>query len=473
MPYKDMREYLKALEKKGLLKRIKKEVDKDWEISAVSRIVFKKIPSILRPAFLFENVKGFDIPVLVGALGASYAVYAIALEIEPEELLSGVSDKWVEAIANPISPVVVETGPCKENIFMGDDVDLLKLPVPIWTVGEDPAPFLTAPCDITKDPETGIQNMGTYRIQIKGKNKTGIQYGKTRHIARHIRANEKEGKPTPIAIVLGADPTIGLTSVASIPYGVDELGVAGGLRGEPVEVVKCETSDLLVPANAEIIIEGEIPPNYREEEGPFGEYTGYMGPAGKQPIINIKCITYRNDPIYHAFLSQMPPSESSLIRSIGRESSLYAHLKKQHNMPIKDLHLPESGGAAGFLVISMDVQYPGQVWEAMWAAWSIDPSLGKFTVVVDDDIDIRDSFALEWALSFRVRPHEDIHIIRNTAAVSNDPATAPTDVPKEDPSRQIFSKVAIDATIKHKYPHIALPPEEHLEKVKQNWHKYW
>jgi 3-polyprenyl-4-hydroxybenzoate decarboxylase and related decarboxylases len=176
-----------------------------------------------------------------------------------------------------IAPRLVETGPCKQNILTGDEIDVFRFPVPMWTVGEDPGLFLTAPCVVSKDPETGIRNVGTYRIQLKERNKTGIHMGKTRHIYRHIQKNEAQGKPTPVAIVVGSDPTIGLASVSSVPFGVDELAVAGALRGEPVDVVKCETVDLEVPATAEIVIEGLIRPGYRELEGPFGEYPGYDG----------------------------------------------------------------------------------------------------------------------------------------------------------------------------------------------------
>ena len=472
MSYRDMREYLEILEERNLLKRVRKEVDKDWEISAVCRVLFTKIPSDRRPALMFEEVKGFDIPVVVGILGASPGVYATALEISPGKLLSEVAKKWSQAITRPIAAKLVDSGPCKENILRGEEVDLQRFPVPIWTVGEDPGPYLTSPYVVTKDPETGILNVGTYRAQIKGRGRTGIHYGRTRHIARHIMANEEKGRATPVAIVLGTDPTIGLTSVAPVPYGTSELDVAGGLRGEAVEVVKCETVNLEVPATAEIIIEGEFPPHLRETEGPFGEYTGYMGPAGQEPLLKVKCITFRDKPIYQAFLSQMPPSESSLIRSLGRESSIYNHLTKDHRLPVRDVHIKESSGAAAYLAISMNVQYPGQVWETIWAAWTLDPSLGKFTVVVDEDIDVRDPFALEWALSFRVCPHRDIQILKNTAAVHLDPATAPRDVSQEDPARHILSKVAIDATKKHAYPPIALPPSDHLERVKSQWKDY-
>src|SRR5438552_12131462 len=167
MAYADLREYLSALEKKGKLKRIKKEVDKDWEIAADCRQLFKKIPSEMRPAVVFENVKGFSIPVAAGVLGASKEIYAIVLETDSVE---GINQKWEHALEHPVPPRIVRSGPCKDNIWHGDRVNLLKLPVPVWTVGEDPGPFFTSPYVITKDPETGTRNVGTYRMQAKGPN---------------------------------------------------------------------------------------------------------------------------------------------------------------------------------------------------------------------------------------------------------------------------------------------------------------
>ncbi len=471
MRYNDLREYVGALEAAGLLKRVADEVDKDWEIAALCRLAFTKLPSETRPALLFENVKGFDCPVVAGVLGASRRIYAMGLGIDEvgDGILAAISNCWSRAIKNPVEPRLVPTGPCKENILTGDAVDVFRFPVPMWTVGEDPGLFLTAPCVITRDPETGIRNVGTYRIQLKERNKTGIHMGKTRHIYRHIQKNDARDEPTPVAIVVGADPTIGLASVSSIPFGVDELGVAGRLRGEPVDVVKCETVDLEVPATAEIVIEGLIPPRRRELEGPFGEYPGYMGASGDAPIVDVTCITHRDDVVFHAFVSQMPPSESSLIRGCGREASIFTHLTADHRLPVRDVHLKESGGSAAYLAISMRPQYPGQVWEAVWTAWTVDPSLGKITVVVDDDIDIRDPFQLDWAMSFRMQPEKDIHVVRGTAAVMNDPSQAAKGVTKEDPSRHISSKVLIDATKKHAYPAIAMPPQDHLRKVAEKW----
>jgi len=469
MAYADLREYLRALENKGKLKRVTKEVDKDWEVAAVCRQLFKKIPPERRPALLFENIKGFQIPIAAGVLGASKEIYAIGLETDS---VDGINKKWDRALENPIAPRMVSTGPCKDNIWHGDQVDLLKLPVPIWTVGEDPGPFFTSPYVITKDPETGIRNVGTYRMQVKGRNKTGFLIGVRQDAAYHLRKNAQEDKPTPVAVVIGTDPSIGYVSVSKMSEALDEFAVAGALRGAPVDLVHCETVPLEVPATAEIVLEGEIPPNALEQEGPFGEYTGYMGPAGDQPFFNVKCMTFRNNPVYQAFISQMPPSESSCIRGIGREWPLLKHLKHTLRFPIKDLRLKEAGGSGAYAVVSLHKQFEGQVRQLMYGIWSMRTGFGKITVVVDDDIDIQDDFAIDWALSWRVRPDRDVYIERDVQAVGLDPSQGPPTVPQHHPSRQVGARVGIDATRKHDYPAVSLPPKEHLDRIARNWKEY-
>ena len=234
MAYRDLRSYLAALEEQGKLKRVRKEVDKDWEIAAVCRQLFYKIPPERRPALMFENVKGFKIPVVAGVLGASREIYAIGLETNS---VDGINRKWDQALEKPIPPRLVKDGPCKENVLMGNQVDIQKLPVPIWTVGEDPGPFFTSPYVITKDPETGIRNVGTYRMQVKGPNKTGFLIGKVQDAAWHVKKNDDRNQPTPVAVVIGADPSIGYVSVSKMSETLDEFAVAGGLRGEPVDLV--------------------------------------------------------------------------------------------------------------------------------------------------------------------------------------------------------------------------------------------
>jgi len=465
--YRDLREYLRRLDNIGRLHHIDKEVDKDWEVAAVARRLFQKIPEWKRPALFFSRVKGFDIPVVGGILGGSKEIYAAALNTTVEEL----SSTWDRMLGNLVKPRVVSNGPCKENILQGNDVDLNSLPVPVWTVGEDPGPFLTAPCVCTRDPDTGITNIGTYRMQIKGRNKTGLYASPYHHINMHIAKYEERGDCTPVAVILGSDPSVPLISISKVPYEFDNYEAAGGIRGEPIELVKCETHDLYVPAHAEIILEGWIRPKVREREGPFGEFTGYMGSAGKAYVLEVECVTFRKNPLLHVFFSQAPPSESSLIRGIGIESGIIKALK-QNGIRVRDVHVKESGGSNAYLIISMKKEYEGQVSHAMWTAWSTVPDAGKITVVVDDDIDVRDHFAVEWALSFRVQPHRDAIIVSNAPAMALDPSLADRSVAQHDRRKLHSSRLAIDATKKHEFPALSLPPLNHLRKVDEDWALY-
>jgi UbiD family decarboxylase len=416
---------------------------------------------------MFEQVKGFDMPLVLGVLGGSRAIYCLALECELKDL----HKKWGDAERHPIAPVRVAKGPVQEKVFRGSDVNLLKLPIPTWTVGQDPAPYVTSGYVITNDPDTGIRNVGVYRIQLKGANKLGLFINYLQGGREHVEKNIKRGRPTPVAIVIGAEPVIGLVSVTRLPQDLDEFAVAGALRGAPVELVRCVTSDLEAPAAAEIVIEGMIAAEL-EEEGPFGEYTGYMGPKSMSYKVDIQCVTHREKPIFQEFSSQMPPSESSCIRSIGRESALQKHLIEDLGLPVRDVHLFEAGGAAAYLVISIKKSHPAQPRTAMFGAWSFAPQFGKLTVVVDDDIDIRDPNLVNWALSFRMQPEKDAFIMSGTAAVQLDPSQAREDVLQQDPTRRVSSKIGIDATRKHTYPAVAVPPQEHLERVRKEWSSY-
>ena len=467
MPYADLREYLAVLEKKGLLCHVTAEVDKDWEVSAVCRQTFRTIPQERRPALMFDHIKGSDIPLVVGILGGSRTIYATALGTD----LDGVWDTWARG-KNPIPPQLVDSGPCQEVVLMGEDADIEMLPAPVWTVGQDPGPYHTSPFVISRDPETRVQNVGTYRVQVKGPRKGGVMINPQRGMMQHIRKNESQGSGTEAAIVFGTDPVIGLTAVSPFPMGVDELAAAGGIRGEAVKVVRCKTVDLEVPATAEIVIEGRVPFQGREKEGPFGEYAGYMGSGGNNPVFEVTCITHRRNPIYQAFLSQMPPSESSCIKSFGREMEIRRHLRDSLGLPVHDVCLPESGSATATVIVSLRKQNRFQPLKAMMGVWSMNAGIGKITIVVDDDINIRDPFQVDWAIAFRMQPSEDIRIIPNTDPITLDPSQPLKDGQPVPAAEQVSSKLGIDATRKHPYPAPSVPPKEHLDKVAANWAHY-
>ena len=470
MAYADLREYLDVLGEKGYLKWVEREVDKDWEISAVARAVSQQPPSE-RYALGFRKVKGYDIPVVVGTIAANRDIYATALEIPGDR--DSIIDKWSNAFANPVKCREVKDAPCQEVVLDEQRVDLNKFPIPTWVRAKDANPYITAPCMISKDPATGIQNVGIYRMEVKGANRTGMLWDlPSQHGAIHYKMWEDLNKPMPVCVAIGVDPTVLMAAGGKAMYGVDELDVAGTLRGEPLPVIKAKTVDLLVPATAEIILEGEIKPHYREWEGPFGEYTGYMGGPYELPIFEVKCITHHKNPIYQALHSQMPPSESSLLRQIPEEANIYKHLIKDLKIPgIKDIHLPESGSSYAILWISMKTLYPGQARQVLSAAWTHHPAFAKWIVVTDDDVDIRDPFTREWILSWRVEPAKDIYTISGTSSLLLDPSTSPMDVPLWD-QRRLSSKVFIDATKKYEYPQIAIPPREDMAKVKKDWEKY-
>lgn len=468
MAFNDLREFLAVLKETNKLKVIDAEVEKDWEIAAVTRRVFQKFDPVQRPALLFNNVKGYSVPVAIGVLGASREIYALALQVEEGQIL----DKWLQAKQCPVEPELVDDGPCQESISVGEKVNLFELPIPVWTRGHDPGPYITAGCVISKDPETGVRNVGTYRLQLKGPDKMGLFIAPGHHMLPHIAKNEKEGRPTPVAVALGPEPAVSLCSVASLPPGVDELTIAGGLSNRPVKLVKCKTIDLEVPATAEIVIEGEVLPEIREAEGPFGEYTGYVGPVGNNFLVRVNCVTNRSNPIYQAFFSEMPPSESSCIRGIGHEASLYQHLKLNLGLPVTDVHLKEGGGSGAYLVIAMRKDNATQPKQAVLGAWSYNPELAKIAVVVDEDIDPRNPFAVDWALSFRMRPYEDVFIENNLTAVILDPSVAAPGIPQHEKNKILSSKMGMDATMKHPYPPVSLPPIEDLKKVDQRWKDY-
>ncbi|MBI4320829.1 MAG: UbiD family decarboxylase [Chloroflexi bacterium] len=471
MGYRDLREYMAVLEERGKLKRVTKEVDRDWEIASIARCVFQGVEESKRYALLFENIKGFEGSLATGVLGASREVYALALGTTTDKIY----EKWADSAASQIPPIEVKTGPVKEVVLKGDDVDLLKIPVPVWTPGRDGGPFITSPCVISKDPDTGVQNVGTYRMMIKGRNQTCILIFAPQHIGFHYGKYEARNEPMPVAVAIGVDPSIGLTSVAKVPFGVDELAVAGGMRGEPVEVVRGETVDLLVPATAEYVIEGFVPPHVRVSEGPFGEYSGYMGTRDETPILNVTCITHRHRPIYQAYTSQMPPSESSCLRGQAFASGIWRQLVRELKEPgVIDVHITESSGSQAHVIVQMKPRYPGHAKRVALIVSGLDPLYGKIVTIVDPDIDIRDHFSVDWALSYRVDPARDVTIIPNVMALPLDPSTEdPSNVttakPFEERVQVKGSKMLIDATVKNAYPEISLAPAEHLNRAIAEW----
>lgn len=478
--YADFRAYLKTLEENEKLVRVKREINKDTELQPLVRWQFRGLPEEERKAFLFENIidsrgRKHSIPVAIAAFAASREIYALGMKCRPGEIF----EKWAAALQKRIDPVIVDSGPVQQEVYMGDELlgegrGLDKFPIPISTPGFDPTPYVTAgPC-ITKDPETGVRNVGNYRIQVKAHNRTGILINPEQHIGIHYKKCKAMGRPLEAALVLGATPNLVYTAVSKIPYGIDEIAVAGAIAGEPMELVKCKTVDLEVPARAEIVIEGRIPTDYLEPEAPFGEYTGFSGYRVMSPCFEVSCITHRKDPIWPAIISQMPPSESTKMKQIGAEGVTYNFLKYNCNIPsVAEVAWHEMGGSWEFCVISMKKQNESQPWQALNAAVALDPTLGKIFIVVDEDIDPRDPESVIWALSFRMQPHLDTRITIGKSS-HHDPSSYPpgktTSIEERNfPQPTGTSALLINATRKWPYPPVSLPKKEYMEKARAIW----
>jgi 2,5-furandicarboxylate decarboxylase 1 len=464
--FQSLRDLLARLESIGGLHRVKRKVDKDWEIACVTRQVMSLTPE-KRYALLFENIDGFETPVATNTLGASRSLYAVALgvassngQIDKEAIHA----KWVKALANPVAPVVVKTGPVKQNIMRGKDVDLLKFPIPTWTPGQDGGAYLSAGAVIQKDPDTGVQNAGVYRGMIKGSNRIGVLVQPAKHSGVIMQKYEAVNKPMPVAIVVGPPPYLGMTSVGRVPYGVDEVNVAGALAGSPIEVLKCETVDLFVPAHSEMVIEGIVQPGIRESEGPFGEFYGHMGPPAQSPIIDVTAISYRDGTIHQGFQEQMPPSEGSCIKDIAMESILLAGLRQCGIPGVLDVYVhPVS--CQSHVVVRIKPQFPSHAKAVFSGCWAIYPNRAKQVIVVEDDCDIYDDNDVQWHVATRVQPDRDYTILAKGTGLPLDPSML-----KE---QAIYSgKVGIDATRKHHYPARSLPPLKMMQEVKAAWSQY-
>lgn len=482
--YPDLHDHLKALEEHDLLIRVAQEINKDTELHPLVRWQYRGgLRDEERKAFLFENVldsKGrrYEIPVVVGALAGSQCIYEIGMGCNgPEEM----ERKWNHATAHMVEPEIVEEASCQEVVYTGEDLTregggLDVLPVPISTPGFDNAPYTTCSHWITKDPDTGVRNMGNYRGQIKTRTRVGIfpsALGQDVYI--HWRKHQARGTHLPAALVIGAPPAVSYTAVQKLPYGVDELAVSGGLAGRPIRLVKCKTVPLEVPAEAEIVIEGFINTEFVEPEGPFGESHGYMHPRQLNPFMDVTAITHRSNAIYVSWISQVTPSESSVIKKRGYEMLFMRHLRNECRIKSVirvEMHEPLTN-LRKFIVVQMQKPSEAEVWRALHAAASFHPGVGKIVVAVDEDIDPASADAVMWAMCYRMKPHRDVHIVAGMEKGHAPPfhyknLQEGTDVvsyhlPADD------SALLCNAILKEPFPPISLPKREFMEHARELW----
>jgi 4-hydroxy-3-polyprenylbenzoate decarboxylase len=473
--YADLHEHLRRLEEAGLLYRIDAPVNKDTEMHPLVRWQFRGgIAEKDRKAFLFTNVvdsKGhhYDIPVLIGAYAANRDIYRIGMNVER---LEDIGAAWARGMANPIPPRIVEHGPVQEIVITGADLKkpghgLDSLPIPISTPGFDCAPYLTMTGVITRDPETHVQNLATYRCQLKGPARLGImtlmnlRSGGYAHWAKFAAKKER----MPIAILLGSPPLVAVQGPQKLPLGVDELAVAGGLAGEPIRVVKGKTVDLLVPADAEIVIEGYVDPEYLEPEGPFGESHGYVALEDYNMVIEVTAITRKKNAILPSIISQVTPSESSMVKKLAYEPMYLTHLRDVLGVKgIKRVVLHEPlTNLRRFVFLQFEPKAPRtEVWRALHGALTLQAVIGKFVIAINDDIDPENADAVFWAMAYRCNPIEDTHVV---------PYREMGHAPRVGDSPELESALLIDATLKHAMPPLALPKQEFMENAKALWER--
>jgi 4-hydroxy-3-polyprenylbenzoate decarboxylase len=471
-PPLDFQQHLAALEAQGLVTRIDRPINKDTELHPLARWQFQGgLAEDQRRAFLFTNVidgsgRRYDMPVVVGALGASPRIYAVGMgraidEIEPA---------WTQAIANPVAPVRVSSPPCQEVVIRGDELraagkGLAALPVPVSTPGFDAAPYLTATLAITRDPETGIQNMGTYRAALKATDRLGVRMAARIGGAggyQHWRKHNKLKTPMPCCIVIGCAPVVMFTGPMKLAIDLDEMGVAGGLAGAPIRVAKAVSVDLDVPADAEIVIEGLIDPDLLEPEGPFGESHGHIALEDFNMSMQVTAITRKRAPVFVSIVSQVTPSESSVLKKVAYEPLFLAHLRDK--LGIKgirkvSMHEPLTNLRKVIFLQFAHGSPRTEVWRGLHGASSLLADCGKICVAVSEDIDPTNTDAVFWSLAYRSNPSDDVHIMPHRSAGHGPKGGAHGEE----------STILIDATLKYTAPPLALPTRPYMEGARKIW----
>ena len=475
--FHDFRDYLATLEERGKLYRWTRPINKDTEMMPLMRLQYRGVGDEDRRAFLFEKVsdshgRKYDMKVVTGMYGSSRAIATIALGCEqPLEIY----ERWREAMAGPIEPRIVNTAAVQAVVHAGSQVKdfrVFSLPAPVEEPGFSGGIRVTAPF-ISRDPETGIRNVGMYSGHFRGDAHLIAGIARINQTSLyHINSAARRKEPLPVAIVLGALPDINFVASANIPYGADELAVAGGIRRRPVDLVPCKTIPLEVPAEAEIVIEGEISPDRQERGEPFSDYPGYlMAERELRNVIDIKAITFRRDPIFTSILVGLPPSESNGISRTCREMMLYNFLRYSCGMTeVLEVACPEMGGGWNWWVIRMRKSHPAKPKQALHGALGMHPC-SKVIIVVDEDIDPKDPEMVMWAMSFAMQPHRDAEVVTGRVPLLDPSAHALMNSREERsfPGPVGCSGLLIDATRKGPYPPVGLPKRSFMEAALAIW----
>jgi len=478
MAYKDLQDFVRALEERSLLQRIQVEVDPILEITEITDRISKEEG----PALLFEKVKGSPYPVLINAFGSMERI-CLALEVKN---LEEIAQQILEIIEPEIPtnligklrqipklkklagfiPKIVKTGPVKEVIEKGNPT-LESLPV-ITCWPQDGGPFITLPLVFTRNPVTGTPNCGMYRMHVYDEKTTGMHWHIHKHGSHHYQDSQREGRRLPVAVALGADPAVIYAATAPLPDDFDEMLFAGFLRGESVEMVACETVDLMVPAHAEIVMEGYVDPAESRIEGPFGDHTGYYSLSEPYPVFHITCITRRKNPLYPTTIVGKPPMEDCYLGKATER--IFLPLLRKQLPEVVDMNLPLEGIFHNIAFLSIDKRYPGHARKVMHAVWGTGQMMfTKMIVVVDAHVNVQDNSEVLWRLGNNVDWKRDIEVVEG-------PLDA---LDHSSPLPKYGAKIGIDATKKwpseghtREWPDDIIMTEEVRKRVTERWKEY-
>ncbi|MBU3947098.1 MAG: menaquinone biosynthesis decarboxylase [Proteobacteria bacterium] len=478
MPYKNLRQFIEKLEASGELHRIKAEVDPVLEITEIT----DRISKSNGPALLFEKVKGFSYPLIINAFGSynrmqlalscnSFDEIAARLESSikmrpPEGLMGKIKMLFTLKEMAGLIPKKVKKAACQEKVFTnGPLLDILPI-IQCWPY--DGGPFITLPIVITKDPETGIQNAGMYRMQKYDNSSTGMHWQYNKDGTRHFDKYKNLNRRMDVAVALGGAPSVTYAATAPLPPDIDELVFAGFLDSKPIEIVKAKTVDLYVPAESDFVIEGYVDPDEERIEGPFGDHTGFYSAADIYPVFHVTAVTSRNDAIYPATIVGKPPMEDCFMAKATER--IFLTLLKFVFPEIVDMELPLEGVFHNCALVSIDKKYPGQAKKIISALWGIGQmSSTKFIAVFDKDINLQDSSTVVWKLLNNVDPKRDL-------VFSEGPLDA---LDHSAPFANFGGKMGIDATRKTReegmgrdWPDEIVMSEEVKEKVTKRWKEY-
>jgi 4-hydroxy-3-polyprenylbenzoate decarboxylase len=479
MSANDLRSFINELEQLGQLKRITHPVSINLEIAEIADRVIKQAG----PALLFENVRETPgVPVAIGLYG-SHERLAVALHDTPENIAERIEGlikttppeglfatiqtglKMMPTIKS-LGVKYVNDGPCKEVKLVGDDINLAKLPVlTCWP--DDGGPFITLPMVFTHNPNNGKRNVGMYRVQIYDRNTTGMHWQMHKVGAQHSREAAEKGQNIEAAICLGGDSCLPFCAIAPLPEEIDEMMFAGFLRGKQVEMVKCETIDVTVPADCEYVIEGVIDPAESRPEGPFGDHTGYYTPIEDYPVFHVTAITHRKNPIYPATIVGIPPMEDAYLG--GAVGKIFMPLIKTQIPELVDMYLPAEACFHNLAIVSIKKRYPNHAYKVMHALWGLGQLMfSKVIIVLDDDVDVHNLSEVIWRTTNNIDPMRDVQIVKGPVDSLN----------HASPMVGYGSKMGIDATRKwpsegheREWPDVVKMDRDTVAKVDAIWSK--